>query len=82
LDWEIDHVDIVGAYLNCELDKEIYMEAPPGVITEGKSSGKVVRLLRVLYRLKQAGRAWWKKLTEELIGMGQCGSVCLLQEIE
>jgi hypothetical protein len=46
------------------------MEASPGVVTEGKSSGKVVRLLRALYGLKQAGRAWWKKLTEELIGMG------------
>jgi hypothetical protein len=27
-------------------------------------------LLRALYRLKQAGRALWKKLTEELIQMG------------
>jgi hypothetical protein len=25
LDWEIDHVDVVGAYLDCELDEEIYM---------------------------------------------------------
>jgi hypothetical protein len=55
--------------LNCELNKEIYIEAPPGVI-EKEGSGKVVHFLWILYGLKQAKRAWWKKHPEELVGMG------------
>src|SRR3984957_18516231 len=73
-DWEVGHVDIVGAYLNCELEEEVYMQAPPGVLGP-KDEGKVCKLLRALYGLKQAGRAWWKKMTAEFVDMGFTPSV-------
>jgi hypothetical protein len=31
-DWDIDQIDVVGAYLNADLDKEVYMGAPHGML--------------------------------------------------
>ena len=53
-DWEIEHVDIKSAYLNTPLKETIYMKPPRGVLKPGQE-GKVLRLLKGLYRLKQAG---------------------------
>src|ERR1700730_4503408 len=47
-DWEIDQIDVVSAYLNADLEDEVYMEAPDGVLDEGES-GKVCRLRKGLY---------------------------------
>ena len=56
-DWEIEHVDVKSAYLNAPLNKVIYMKPPRGVLKLGQE-GKVLRLLKGLYGLKQAGRGW------------------------
>lgn len=64
LDLEIDQVDVVGAYLNSELEEDIYMRQPPGF---DDNSGRVARLLKALYGLKQAGRAWNTKLNHILV---------------
>ena len=53
-DWEIHQVDIKSAYLYAEVKEEIYMRAPPGYLKKG-DEGKVLKLLRSLYGLKQAG---------------------------
>ena len=53
-DWEIKHVDIKSAYLNTPLKETVYMKPPRGVLKPGQE-GKVLRLLKGLYRLKQAG---------------------------
>ena len=50
-------MDVKLAYLHEVLDKEIYMEQPEGFIAKGEEN-KVCRLVRSLYRLKQAGRVW------------------------
>ena len=53
-DWEIKHVDIKSAYLNALLKETIFMKLPRGVLKQGQE-GKVLRLLKGLYGLKQAG---------------------------
>jgi hypothetical protein len=68
-DWEIDQVDVVGAYLNSELEEEVYMEAPKGVLPEGEKN-LVCRLLKALYGLKQSGRAWYRKMLRDFLEMG------------
>jgi hypothetical protein len=64
-DMEIHQIDIKGAYLNGELtDQEtIYMAQPPGYHAQN-STGKVCRLRKTLYGLKQSGRRWYQKLVE------------------
>ena len=56
-DWELDQMDVVGTYLNATLpnDKVLYIDPIPGL---HDSSNKVHRVVKSLYRLKQAGCAW------------------------
>ena len=60
-DLEIHQMDVQSAYLNGELEEEIYMEQPEGFIPEGKED-LVCKLHKSLYGLKQAGRTWHHKL--------------------
>jgi Reverse transcriptase (RNA-dependent DNA polymerase) len=64
-DMEIHQIEIKGTYLNGELtDQEtIYMAQPPGYHAQN-SAGKVCRLRKTLYGLKQSGRRWYQKLVE------------------
>ena len=52
-DYEIYQMDIKSAFLNGVLNKEIYMDSPPGYPAP---NGKVWRLRKSLYGLKQASR--------------------------
>ena len=60
--WEVENIDIKTAFLNGDLDEEIYVDMPPGF----ELSGKVWKLKKTLYGLKQAPRAWHIKLTDAL----------------
>ena len=50
-------MDVKTAYLNANLDTEIFMEQPEGFVI-GDKSKKVLRLKKSLYGLKQSGRMW------------------------
>jgi transposase InsO family protein len=60
---ELQHMDVKTAFLNGELEEEIYMVPPEGVLDEGEH-GKVWRLHKALYGLKQSPRMWNKKLDD------------------
>ena len=62
-DLDLTQYDISNAFLNGELEEEIYMEYPPGY--EGEP-GTCLKLLKGLYGLKQAARIWNKVLTQVL----------------
>jgi hypothetical protein len=49
----VHQMDIKTAFLNGELDEKIYIDQPDGFIAEGQE-GKVCKLLKSLYSLKQA----------------------------
>lgn len=68
-DWEIHQVDIKSAYLHAEIKEDIYMRAPPGYLKQG-DEGKVLKLLRCLYGLKQAGFEWSEKLASVFLKIG------------
>jgi transposase InsO family protein len=68
-DWEIEQMDFVTAFLNGELEEEIYIEQPEGYIIEGQKD-KVLRLKKSLYGLKQSPREWNKKLHKHLTDVG------------
>ena len=52
-DLEVQNIDIKTAFLNGDLEEEIFMEMPPGY----QLDGKVWKLKKTLYGLKQAPRA-------------------------
>ena len=65
-DWEVKHIDMKSAYLNALLSETIYMKLPRGVLKPGQE-GKVLRLLKGLYGLKQAGRCWHCEMSKVFI---------------
>ena len=66
LDWEIHHVDVKSAYLNALLKERVYMKIPRGATGHGER-GRVCRLLKGMYGLKQAGRGWHQELTKVFV---------------
>ena len=54
LDLDFHHIDIKSAYLNGDLDKDIYMDQPKGFKVTGKGN-QVCLLKKAIYSLKQAG---------------------------
>ncbi|GJX74966.1 retrotransposon protein, putative, ty1-copia subclass [Tanacetum coccineum] len=57
---EIHQMDVKTAFLNGDLEEEIYMNQPEGFIAPGQE-GKVCRLVKSLYGLKQAPKQWHQK---------------------
>ncbi|KAL7284965.1 hypothetical protein ACG7TL_000054 [Trametes sanguinea] len=74
-DWELEQMDVKSAYLNGKLDEEIFMRQPPGSAASGQEH-LVCRLKKTLYGLKQAGRGWYKTLSDAMADMGllRCAS--------
>ena len=74
LKWKVHHLDVKSAFLNGEIEEEIYVYQPEGFIEKGKED-YVLRLKKALYGLKQAPRAWNYKLDCILKSMGFIRSV-------
>lgn len=65
--WEIHQMDVIAAYLNGNLDEDIYMIQPPGF---EQANDMVCKLNKGLYGLKQSGRVWYHKAHEALTRLG------------
>jgi hypothetical protein len=74
-DWEIDQMDAVSAFLHSEMVGDVYVEVPPlwaellGLLAD-QVKGKVAKLLRGLYGLRQAPRLWQQKFKKGMIELG------------
>lgn len=66
-DLEIHQLDIKTAFLNGDLEEDVWIQQPPLYET---GDGTACHLHKSLYGLKQAPRAWYAKLKEELEAMG------------
>jgi hypothetical protein len=67
--WEVHHLDVKSAFLNGDLQEEVFVEQPGGFIKPGKEH-QVLRLRKALYGLHQAPRAWNAKLDKTLQSLG------------
>ncbi|GJW76447.1 ribonuclease H-like domain, reverse transcriptase, RNA-dependent DNA polymerase [Tanacetum coccineum] len=63
--WEVHHLDVKYAFLHGDLKEEVYVTQPEGFIKR-EDNGKVYRLIKALYGLRQAPRAWNIKLDNTL----------------
>ena len=67
----LHQMDDKGAYLNAPIDKDIYVQQPPGYeLIGGKGEKLSCYLKKSLYGLKQSGRNWHTMLTEFLKSEG------------
>jgi len=64
-DWKLWQLDVKNAFLYGELDKDIYMEQPPGYVSNSHPN-YVCKLKKAFYGLKQASRAWYGKISQYL----------------
>ena len=67
--FKVYQMDVKSAFLNGELDEEVYLEQPPG-FENPEFPDFVYLLFKAIYGLKQAPRKWYETLSEFLIENG------------
>lgn len=65
--WKVHQIDIKTAFLNGEVDTDVYMLQPPGFVD---GTNLVCKLQKCLYGLKQAPRQWYLTLASLLRDLG------------
>lgn len=82
---EVHQMDVKTAFLNGDLDEEIYIEQPEGFVVLGQER-KVCRLVKSLYGLKQAPMKWHEKFDQIVLSNGfkinECDSCVYYKENE
>jgi hypothetical protein len=58
--WHVRHIDVDTAYLNADLNAELYIQQPKG-FEQHDDQGEILvcKLMKTIYGLKQAGLAWF-----------------------
>nr|KAJ0211662.1 hypothetical protein LSAT_V11C400220750 [Lactuca sativa] len=65
----IHQMDVKSAFLNGDLDEEIYMKQPEGFVIPGNEH-KVCKLKKSLYGLKQTPKKWHQKFDDVVLSNG------------
>jgi hypothetical protein len=68
-DYKVYQMDVKSAFLNGELEEEVYVEQPPG-FEDAALLDFVYYLFKALYGLKQAPRTWYDTLSLFLLENG------------
>ena len=62
-------MDVKTAFLNGELNEEIYMDQPIGFVAKGQER-KVCKLKQSIYGLKQSSRQWYLRFHRAILSNG------------
>jgi hypothetical protein len=68
-DLYVHQMDVKTAFLNGDLDEEVYMEQPQGFVLPNNEK-KVCKLVKSLYRLKQVPKQWYEKFDTVILSNG------------
>ena len=68
-DYEIWQMDVKTAFLNGLLTEDVYMEQSEGFV-DSKDKGKMCKLRKSIYGLKQASRTWYHQFDENIKKFG------------
>jgi hypothetical protein len=68
-DYEISQMDVKTVFLNGNLTKDVYMTQPEGFV-DPKYVGKICKLQKFIYGLKQASQSWNLHFDEVVKGFG------------
>ena len=68
-DLELHQMDVKTAFLNGDLEEDVYMDQPVGFIEEGKEN-MVCKLKKSIYELKQTFRQWYLKFNDTITFFG------------
>jgi hypothetical protein len=72
--WQLHQMDVKTAFLNGEIEEEVYTEQLEGFVIHDEKS-HVCRLKKAMYGLKQAPRASYEKMDGFLMSLGFSKSV-------
>ena len=82
-DYEIWQMDVKTAFLNGDIDEELYMMQPKGFV-DPKDANKVCKLQRSIYGLKQASRSWNQRFDKVIKSFGfiqTYGEACIYKKV-
>ena len=68
-DYEIWQMDVKTAFLNGNLTEDVYMMQPEGFV-DPTNAGKICKLQKSIYGLKQASQSWNIRFDEVVKGFG------------
>jgi hypothetical protein len=66
--WSLYQLDMKNAFLHGDLEEEVCMKIPPG-FANNQTLGKVCKLKKSLYGLKQSPRAWFDRFRRAVCDM-------------
>ena len=82
-DYEIWQMDVKTAFLNGDIEEELYMVQPKGFV-DPSDADKVCKLQRSIYGLKQASRSWnlrFDEVTKEFGFVQTYGEACIYKKV-
>ena len=62
-DWPLQQFDVKNAFLNGDLEEEVYMELPFEVKNGSSCKGEVFKLKKSMYELKHSPKAWFGRFS-------------------
>jgi hypothetical protein len=67
--WEIKTFDFVQAFPQAPSETELYVDIPKGCEVDGNKEDWALKVINNIYGQKQAGRVWYKFLTDKLMNI-------------